>query len=168
MKELASVFCRCFTHTSLRTASKTEVNESHKHKQPGQGQGALWQPHFCHRYPLSHLAVDQKQGVVDEKQEKKRFFAPSWQINCCEDSLLGWKNLTLALMKPVNGVLVSWADWRNKSWQVLLWFLSSLCTTLRGVDGVWKLFSFESGAPSSDSLTEAVFIGSLAFGSLRM
>lgn len=32
MKELASVFCRCFTHKSLRTASKPEVNESHKQR----------------------------------------------------------------------------------------------------------------------------------------
>lgn len=49
----------------------------------------------------------------------------------------------------------------------LLWFLSNLCTTLCEFDGVKKLFLFHSRVPNRDGLNEAVFIGSLASGSLK-
>ena len=75
--------------------------------------------------------------------------------------------MTLPLLKHEHQDLVSCADCRNKSWQALLWFLSSLCTTLCDVDGVKKLFLFEIRVPSSDGLNETVFIGSLALGSLK-
>lgn len=48
----------------------------------------------------------------------------------------------------------------------LLWFLSNFCATLCEFDGVKKLFLFGSRVPSRDGLNEAVFIGSLASGSL--
>lgn len=161
VKDRASVSCLCFTRTFLRTASKTDVNQSHKHKQPRRGQGRLYgnvaflpslSSESSHSWSKTFWGWKGKRNAFSSQLTNKllqRFFnglkkcdfgideACKWSLG-----LLCWLKKQVLTSPPVIPVQLV----HNLAWS-------------------WRRVEI---VPSSDSLNEAVFIGSLALHSLRI